>query len=103
MRRWLDRTGGGGGAVGAVEVTEAFASVVLAVVEDLGIDERRVCREGGAIGLGHPWGASGAILVLRLMSRLLDPLDEAGAGLGLATCAIGGGQGLAMLLAHPEA
>ncbi|WP_420123535.1 thiolase family protein [Nakamurella sp.] len=106
VRRVLDRTGVAIADVGAVEITEAFASVVLAVVDDLGLDEDRVCTEGGAIGLGHPWGASGTILLLRLLSRLLtpgDPAAGAGSGLGLAACAIGGGQGLAMLLAHPEA
>jgi len=109
VRRLLGRAGVAPADVGAVEITEAFASVVLAVVDELGLDEDRVCAEGGAIGLGHPWGASGAILLLRLMSRLLDPDAGAGgsspgpAGLGLAACAIGGGQGLAMLLAHPEA
>jgi acetyl-CoA C-acetyltransferase len=106
VRRLLARTGVGLADVGAVEITEAFASVVLAVVDELGLDQDRVCAEGGAIGLGHPWGASGAILLLRLLSRLLNPADPtgpAGSGLGLAACAIGGGQGLAMLLAHPEA
>jgi acetyl-CoA C-acetyltransferase len=102
VRRLLDRVGVGVRDVGAVEITEAFASVVLAVIDELGLDEDRVCGEGGAIGLGHPWGASGTILLLRLMSRLLEP-SGAGGGLGLAACAIGGGQGLAMLLAHPEA
>ena len=48
--------------VDLVEINEAFASVVLAVVDELGLDEDRVCAEGGAIGLGHPWGACGAIL-----------------------------------------
>ena len=111
VRRLLDRTGVGLAEIGAVEITEAFASVVLAVVDELGLDQERVCAEGGAIGLGHPWGASGTILLLRLMSRLLVAGSPAGtgaggappAGLGLAACAIGGGQGLAMLLAHPEA
>jgi len=104
VRRRLARPGLGVAVrdIDAVEITEAFASVVLAVIDELGIDEDRVCAEGGAIGLGHPWGASGAILLLRLMSRLLRPAG-AGTGLGLAACAIGGGQGLAMLLAHPEA
>ena len=87
------------GNVGAIEVTEAFASVVLAVVDDLGLDEELVCSQGGAIGLGHPWGASGTILLLRLVSRMLSP---DGPALGLAACAIGGGQGLAMLLERPE-
>lgn len=81
--------------IGAFEITEAFASVVLAVVDDLGIDEHLVCTEGGAIGLGHPWGASGTILLLRLASRMLRP---DGPQFGLAACAIGGGQGLAMLV-----
>jgi acetyl-CoA C-acetyltransferase len=87
------------GDIGAVEITEAFASVVLAVVDELGLDEELVCSEGGAIGLGHPWGASGAILLLRLASRMFRP---DGPALGLAACAIGGGQGLAMLLERPE-
>ncbi len=87
------------GDIGAVEITEAFASVVLAVVDGLGLDEERVCAEGGAIGLGHPWGASGAILLLRLASGMLRP---DGPALGLAACAIGGGQGLAMLLERPD-
>ena len=81
--------------IGAFEITEAFASVVLAVVDELGIDEDLVCTEGGAIGLGHPWGASGTILLLRLASRMLRP---DGPQFGVAACAIGGGQGLAMLV-----
>jgi len=85
--------------VDAVEITEAFASVVLAALDDLGIDEELVCAEGGAIGLGHPWGASGTILLIRLASRMLVP---GGPKLGLAACAIGGGQGIAMLLERPE-
>lgn len=109
VRRLLGRAGVAVADIGAVEITEAFASVVLATVDELGLDEDRVCAEGGAIGLGHPWGASGTILLLRLLSRLLTPagaggsLGAGGSGLGLAACAIGGGQGLAMLLAHPEA
>jgi acetyl-CoA C-acetyltransferase len=86
--------------IGAVEITEAFASVVLAVIDDLGIEQDLVCADGGAIGLGHPWGASGAILLIRLASRMLR---DDGPELGLAACAIGGGQGLAMLLERPGA
>jgi acetyl-CoA C-acetyltransferase len=87
------------GDIGAIEITEAFASVVLAVIDDLELAPDRVCAEGGAIGLGHPWGASGAILLIRLASRMLT---ANGPALGLATCAIGGGQGLAVLLERPE-
>jgi acetyl-CoA C-acetyltransferase len=74
--------------------------VVLAVIDDLGIDEDLVCTEGGAIGLGHPWGASGTILLLRLASRMLRP---DGPQFGMAACAIGGGQGLAMLVERATA
>jgi len=100
VRRLLDRHAATGRGlmladIGAFEITEAFASVVLAVVDELGIDEDLVCTEGGAIGLGHPWGASGTILLLRLASRMLGP---DGPRFGLAACAIGGGQGLAMLV-----
>ncbi len=89
------------GDVAAVEITEAFASVVLAAIDDLGLDVGTVCAEGGAIGLGHPWGASGTILVLRLMSRMLTPATGSAPRYGLAACAIGGGQGLAVLLENP--
>ena len=83
------------GGIGAVEITEAFAAVALAAIDDLGLDEERVCRDGGAIGLGHPWGASGALLVVRLMHRMSAP---DGPEWGLAACAIGGGQGISVLL-----
>jgi len=86
--------------IGAIEITEAFASVVLATIDDLVLDEDLVCAEGGAIGLGHPWGASGTILLIRLAARMLR-VD--GPGLGLAVCAIGGGQGLAMLIEKTDA
>jgi acetyl-CoA C-acetyltransferase len=84
--------------IGAIEITEAFASVVLAVIDDLGLDQDLVCSDGGAIGLGHPWGASGTVLLIRLAARMLA---AAGPAVGLATCAIGGGQGLAVLLERP--
>ena len=86
--------------VGAIEITEAFASVALAAIEGLGLDPDVVCSDGGAIGFGHPWGASGAILLVRLFHRMLVP---GGARLGLAACAIGGGQGIAMLLERTTA
>ncbi|MET3805363.1 acetyl-CoA C-acetyltransferase [Nakamurella sp. UYEF19] len=81
--------------IGAIEITEAFASVALAAIDGLGLDGDLVCSDGGAIGLGHPWGASGAILVVRLMTRMSRP---DGPPVGLAACAIGGGQGIAVLL-----
>jgi len=85
--------------VGVVEMTEAFAAQVLACTDALGLDPlgsdiARVCPQGGAIAMGHPWGASGAMLLVRLFAQMVR-VD--GPRLGIATCAIGGGQGLAML------
>lgn len=79
--------------VDVIEIVEAFAAQVLAVADELGVDLDRVCPRGGAIALGHPWGASGAIIVVRLLHEML----ETGQRYGLALCAVGGGQGLAML------
>lgn len=95
IEKLLARTGVRIADIDTVEITEAFASVVLAVSDELGLDEGRICPEGGAIAMGHPWGASGAILLVRLASRMLQP---GGPALGLAACAIGGGQGIAMLV-----
>jgi len=95
IEKLLARTGVSLADIDTVEITEAFASVVLAVSDELGLDEGRICPEGGAIAMGHPWGASGAILLVRLASRMLHP---GGPALGLAACAIGGGQGIAMLV-----
>jgi len=81
--------------IGAFEITEAFAAVALAAIDELGLDQNLVCSDGGAIGLGHPWGASGAILLVRLIARMRR---EGGSRFGLAACAIGGGQGIAMLV-----
>lgn len=81
--------------IDAVEITEAFASVALAAIEIADLRLETVCAQGGAIGYGHPWGASGAILLVRLFSRLV----RADTGrLGIAACAVGGGQGMAMLM-----
>jgi acetyl-CoA C-acetyltransferase len=94
----LERTGVALDDVAAIEVTEAFAAQVLACLDVLGVadDDERVNAQGGAIALGHPWGASGALLVVRLFARLVRTPAPAGS-LGLATCAVGGGQGLALL------
>jgi acetyl-CoA C-acetyltransferase len=86
--------------VGVVEMTEAFAAQVLACTDALGLDPLgpdagRVCPQGGAIAMGHPWGASGAMLLVRLFAQMVR---ADGPALGIATCAIGGGQGLALLV-----
>jgi acetyl-CoA C-acetyltransferase len=73
------------------EINEAFASQSVAVVRDLGISEDKVNVNGGAIALGHPVGASGAILVVKLMNEM----KRRGARYGVVTMCIGGGQGIA--------
>ena len=85
--------------IAAIEIVEAFAAQVLAVTDALGLDPLgtdagRVCADGGAIALGHPWGASGAVTVVRLFSRLVRAGAPAGT-LGVATAAVGGGMGVA--------
>jgi len=97
VRTLLRRNGLVAGDLGAVEITEAFAGQVLACLDLLGLDEKVVCAGGGAIALGHPWGASGAVLMVRLFTRMVT-LD--GPALGLAACAVGGGLGVATLVAR---
>ena len=76
-----------------IELNEAFAAQVLAVLDDLGIveDDPRVNPEGGAIALGHPIGATGALLTV----KAIDQLHRNGGRYGLVTMCIGGGQGMA--------
>ncbi|RRR98169.1 acetyl-CoA C-acyltransferase [Glycomyces terrestris] len=75
-----------------IEINEAFAAVALASIRELGVDPERVNRDGGAIALGHPLGASGARLVQTLARQL--PSGAVGAA-GLCG---GGGQGDAIVL-----
>lgn len=81
-----------GPAPDAVEFTEAFAGQVLACLDAVGIDERTVSPDGGALALGHPWGASGAVLVVRLFHRLVV---QGHGETGLAALSSGGGLGVA--------
>lgn len=81
--------------IDVIEFNEAFAAQILACCDDLGIDEERVCPQGGALALGHPWGASGAVLMVRLFAQLVE--QDAGR-YGLAAIAGGGGQGTAVVV-----
>ena len=81
--------------IAVIEFNEAFAAQVLGSLDALGIDEQRINLQGGAIALGHPYGASGAIMVTRLFSQLLAEPD--GDGFGLAMLGIAGGLGLSAL------
>lgn len=94
-RAALDRAGVSLSDLDVVELNEAFAGQVLACCDELGLDPERVCVEGGALGLGHPWGASGAVLAVRLFSQLVR--GDRGE-LGMAAIAAGGGQGVAMVV-----
>ncbi|GGD11798.1 thiolase family protein [Nocardioides daphniae] len=81
--------------VDVIELNEAFAGQVLACCDELELDPDRVCREGGALALGHPWGASGAVLMVRLFTQLVTR----GQGRhGLAAIAAGGGMGVAAVV-----
>ncbi|WP_100404982.1 thiolase family protein [Bacillus solitudinis] len=81
-----------------IEFNEAFAAQVLACLKELEIDEEVVNIGGGALAIGHPYGASGAILVTRLFSEMIKGNGK----LGLATMGIGGGIGLAALFKRYE-
>ena len=74
-----------------IELNEAFAAQVLACLDQLGLPQELVNQDGGALAVGHPYGASGALLVTRLFHTLQSQQ------VGLATLGIGGGLGLATL------
>ena len=95
VRAALDRAEVGLDDIDVIELNEAFAGQVLACCDELSLDPSRVCPEGGALALGHPWGASGAVLVVRLFSQLVR--QRAGR-YGLAAIAVGGGQGVAVVV-----
>ena len=80
--------------VDVIELNEAFAAQSLAVMRDLDLDETKVNPNGGAIAHGHPIGATGSILVAKILSEMEREHHK----LGLVTLCIGGGQGIAMLL-----
>ena len=77
-----------------IESNEAFAAQALAVAKELGFDHDKTNPNGGAIALGHPIGASGAIL----MTKLIYQLKHCQGRYGLVTLCIGGGQGIAMIV-----
>ncbi|MCB0326094.1 MAG: acetyl-CoA C-acetyltransferase [Bdellovibrionales bacterium] len=81
-----------------IEVNEAFASQTLAVVSELGIDQKKLNVNGGAIAIGHPLGASGSRIAL---SSLLE-LRRRQQRWTLVSACIGGGQGIAMILENPQ-
>src|ERR1700746_3913408 len=94
VRQALDRAGWKLGDIERIEINEAFAAIVIAVVSELGVPEDIVNVEGGPIAHGHPIGATGAILT----TRLIHSMRRDGLKRGVVTLCIGGGQGIALAL-----
>jgi acetyl-CoA C-acetyltransferase len=94
VRKALDRAGWDLGDIDRIEINEAFAAVPIAVARELGLPLEIVNVEGGAVAHGHPIGATGAILV----TRLLHAMRRDGIQRGMVTACIGGGQGIALAL-----
>ena len=90
----LKRTGLGIGDFDVIESNEAFAAQALAVNKGLGLDAAKVNPNGGAIALGHPVGATGAIITI----KALYELERIGGSKALITMCIGGGQGIALAI-----
>jgi len=80
--------------VDLVEINEAFAAQVVPSADELGIPWEKLNVNGGAIALGHPFGMTGA----RIMTTLLNGLEDADKTVGLETMCVGGGQGMAMIV-----
>jgi acetyl-CoA C-acetyltransferase len=94
VRKLLERTGLTIDDFDVIESNEAFAAQALAVSRELGFDPEKVNPDGGAIALGHPVGATGAILAVKALHRL----GRTGGRYGLVTMCIGGGQGIALAI-----
>ncbi|QFS96299.1 Beta-ketothiolase BktB [Labrenzia sp. THAF191b] len=90
----LKRAGLTVGDLDVIESNEAFAAQACAVSSELGLASEKVNPNGGAIALGHPVGASGAIILV----KLLYELKRIGGRYGLATMCIGGGQGISLIV-----
>jgi acetyl-CoA C-acetyltransferase len=96
VRKALERAGRSIDDVDVIELNEAFAAQSLAVMKDLELDAEKVNPNGGAIALGHPIAATGAVIT----TKILYEMERRGQGVGLVTLCIGGGQGIAMLLSR---
>ncbi|MGC1506145.1 MAG: acetyl-CoA C-acyltransferase family protein [Sulfitobacter sp.] len=94
VQNLLERTGLKVTDFDVIESNEAFASQALAVTKNLGLDPAKVNPNGGAIALGHPVGATGAIITV----KALHELERIGGNRALITMCIGGGQGIALAI-----
>ena len=80
--------------VETIELNEAFAAQALYVIREGGWDQNKINLNGGAIALGHPLGCSGA----RIITTLLNVMEQQNTNIGLATMCFGGGQGIATII-----
>ena len=94
VKRALERAGLSVADIDVIESNEAFAAQACAVSKELGFDPNRVNPNGGAIALGHPIGATGAILTIKAIAEL----HRTGGRYALVTMCIGGGQGIAAII-----
>ncbi len=99
VRQALERSGLSVADMDVIESNEAFAVQACAVANELGFPEQKTNPNGGAIALGHPIGASGAILFVKLIYEL----KRIGGRFGLVTMCIGGGQGIAVIVENTQA
>ncbi|HJF67538.1 MAG TPA: thiolase family protein [Staphylococcus kloosii] len=90
----LEKTGNTIGNIDVIEMTEAFAAQSIPVKANIGITDEQLNLYGGAIALGHPIGASGT----RLVTTLVNILEQENKSTGIATACIGGGLGIALLI-----
>ncbi|QEC46418.1 acetyl-CoA C-acetyltransferase [Baekduia soli] len=93
-RKALAKAGLTAGDLDLVEINEAFAAVPMRFVKDMDIDLEKVNVNGGAIAMGHPLGATGAMI----LGTLIDELHRTGGRYGLATLCVGGGMGIATVI-----
>jgi acetyl-CoA C-acetyltransferase len=93
-RKALAKAGMTADQLDLVEINEAFASVVLRFVKDLDLDPAIVNVNGGAIAMGHPLGATGAMI----LGTLIDELERRDKRFGLAKLCVGGGMGIATIV-----
>jgi acetyl-CoA C-acetyltransferase len=94
IRQTLQRAGMTIDDIDLVEINEAFAAQVVPSAKELGINYDNLNVRGGAIALGHPFGQTGA----RIMTTLLNALEDTGKTIGLESMCVGGGQGMAMIV-----
>ena len=94
VRRVAQKTGWNLADVDLFEINEAFSVQLVAVLQQLGIDPKKVNVNGGAVALGHPIGASGA----RILTTLLFALEQRGLKRGIASLCLGGGNGVALAI-----